>query len=148
MLRQRTWTLSIIVNSPNNAGFTPGPGISLAILNNSFSALTAVSFATEWLVAVVSEADGRGIGVGAATDSEAPRLYVVSDAVSVVERFPTSLRRVGVGIGVEGHCWTRLGFDKEGFDPGGLFFPNFLNIEDIFGDTVNLGMMVQNTFEV
>ena len=148
MLRQRTWTLSIIVNSPNNAGFTPGPGISLAILSNSFSALTAVSFATERLVAVVSERDGTAIGVGAATESEAPRLYVVSEAVPVIERSPISLARVGVGIGVEGRCWTRLGIDEEGCDPGGLFFPSFLNIEDIFGDTVNLGMMVENNVEV
>ena len=101
-------------------------------MSNSFSALTAVSFATERLVAVVSKRDGRGIGVGAATDSEAPRLYVVSDAVPVIERSPTSLAKVDVGIG----C-----------DPGGVFCPSFLNIEDIFRDTANLGMMVQNGFE-
>ena len=115
-------------------------------MSNSFSALTAVSFATdsERLGTAVSEGGGKAIGVGAAT--EVARLYAVSDAVSVVERSATSLARVGLGIRVEGRCWTRLGFDEEGCDPGGLFFPGFLNIEDIFGD-MNLGMMVQNSFE-
>jgi hypothetical protein len=52
----------MIVNNPDNAGLTPGPGISLASFSNSFSALTAVSFATERLVEVASEI---GFEVGA-----------------------------------------------------------------------------------
>jgi hypothetical protein len=60
----------MIVNNPDNAGLTPGPGISLAILSNNFSALTVVSFATgrPVLVGAVSELDGRGLELGAATE--------------------------------------------------------------------------------
>jgi hypothetical protein len=69
----------MIVNNPDNAGLTPGPGISLAIFSNNFSALTAVSFATERLVATVgaaSERDGTGFEVGAAT--EVTRLFAMT----------------------------------------------------------------------
>jgi hypothetical protein len=47
----------MIVNNPDNAGLTPGPGISLARFSNNFSALTAVSFATEWFLGAASERD-------------------------------------------------------------------------------------------
>jgi hypothetical protein len=76
----------MMVNNPDNAGLTPGPGISLAIFSNNFSALTAVSFATERLVATVgaaSERDETGFKVGAAT--EVARLYAMSEAASVAE---------------------------------------------------------------
>jgi len=138
----------MIVNNPANAGLTPGPGISLAILSNNFSALTAVSFATARpvLVGAVSELDGRGLEVGAAT--EVARLYPTSKAVSVAERLARGcVARDGVGFGVkvpEGCCCTRLGFDCS---PWGLCFPNFLNIEENFGD-MNLLIMVQNRFEL
>jgi hypothetical protein len=138
----------MMVNNPDNAGLTPGPGISLAILSNNFSALTAVSFATERLVLVgaVSERDETGFVVWAAT--EVARLYAMSEAVSVAERSARGcVARDGVGFGVgvlEGCCCTRLGFDC---DPWGLFFPNFLNIEENLGD-MNLRMMVQNRFEL
>ena len=58
----------MIVSNPDNAGLMPGPGISLAILSNSFSALTAASFATERLVGALSERDGISFEVGAATE--------------------------------------------------------------------------------
>jgi hypothetical protein len=131
----------MIVNNPDNAGLTPGPGISLAILSNNFSALTAVSFAREPLVGTVSELDGMGFEVGAAT--EVARLYAMREAVSVAERSAKGcFARDGVGFGVgilEGCCCTRLGFDPED-----LRFPNFLeNFEDM-----NLRMMIQNRFEL
>jgi hypothetical protein len=136
----------MIVNNPDNAGLTPGPGISLAILSNNFSALTAVSFATELpvLVGAVSELDGRGLEVGAAT--EVARLYATSEAVSVAGRRARGcVARDGVGFGVkvpEDCCCTRLGFDC---DPCDLSFPNFLNIEENFGD-MNLRMMIRSRF--
>jgi hypothetical protein len=75
----------MIVNNPTNAGLTPGPGISLEILSNSFSALTAVSFVTEPLVGAVSERDGIAFElVGAAT--EVDMLDTMSDAASIAER--------------------------------------------------------------
>jgi hypothetical protein len=58
----------MIVNNPDNAGLTPGPGISLASFSNNFSAFTAASFATEWLVGTASERDEIGFEVGAATE--------------------------------------------------------------------------------
>jgi len=128
----------MIVNNPNNAGLTPGPGISLEILSNSFSALTAVSFAMERLVGAVSERGGITFQVGAAT--VVARLYVMSGAASITER---CLARDGVGFGVgvlEGCCCTRLGLDKEGCDSGDLWFLSFLSIED----NDNFGMMIQN----
>jgi hypothetical protein len=74
----------MIVNNPDNAALTPGPGISLEILSNSLSALTVVSLATERLVGVVSELDGLvALAVGTAT--EVAMLCVMSDAVSVAE---------------------------------------------------------------
>jgi hypothetical protein len=131
----------MIVNNPDNAGLTPGPGMSLEILSNSFSALTAVSFALEPLVGAVSERDGITFEVGAAT--EVARSYAMSDTASVAERSVRGcLARDGVGFGVvvlEGCCWTRLGLDKEGCDPGDLRFLSFLSIEEI-----NFGMMIQN----
>jgi hypothetical protein len=72
------------VNNPDNAGLTPGPGISLAILSNNFSAFTAVSFATERLVGAASERDEIGFEVAAAT--EVATLYAMSEAASVAER--------------------------------------------------------------
>ena len=136
----------MIVNNPDNAGLTPGPGISLAIFSNNFSALTAVSFATKRLVGAASERDETGFEVGAAT--EVARLYAVSDAVSVAERSARGcLPRDGVGFGVgpvlKGSCWTRLGSDKGGCNPGDLCFPSFLNIEENFGD-IDFDMMIQN----
>jgi hypothetical protein len=136
----------MIVSNPDNAGLTPGPGISLAILSNNFSALTAVSFATEPLVGAVSELDGTGFEVGATT--EVARLYAMREVVSVAERSAKGcFARDGVGFGVgvlEGCCCTRLGFDEDGCDPGDLRFPNFLeNFEDM-----NLRMMIQNRFEL
>ena len=134
----------MIVNNPDNAGLTPGPGISLAILSNNFSALTAVSFVTGRLIlaGAVFELDGMGLEVGAAT--EVARSYAMSEAVSVAERLARGcVTRDGVGLRVkvpEGCCCTRLGFDC---DPWDLCFPNFLNIEKNFGD-MNLRMMIQN----
>jgi hypothetical protein len=75
----------MIVNNPDNAGLTPGPGISLEIFSNNFSALTAVSFATEPLVGAVSERDGTVFElVGAATEVE--MLDAMSDAASIAKR--------------------------------------------------------------
>ena len=73
------------VNNPPNAALTPGPGISLETLSNSFSTLAVVSFATERLVGAVSKWDGVALAweVGAAT--EVAMLYVMSDALSVAE---------------------------------------------------------------
>jgi hypothetical protein len=95
----------MIVNSPDNAGLTPGPGISLAILSNSFSALTAVSFATERLVGAVSEQDGVAFEVGAVT--EVARLAVGDVASDAGPSVRGCLARDGVGFGVgvlEGCC--------------------------------------------
>jgi hypothetical protein len=127
----------MIVNNPANAGLTPGPGISLAILSNSFSALTAVSFPTEPLVGAVSERDGAA--------TEVVMLDVMSDAASIAEPSVRGcVARDGVGFGVEvGCCWTRLGLDEEGCDSGVLCFPSFLSIADNFGG-IDFGMMVQN----
>jgi hypothetical protein len=134
----------MIVNNPANAGLTPGPGISLEILSNSFSALTAVSFATEPIAGAVSERDGIGFElVGAAT--EVAILDAISDAASIVERSVSGCSaRDGVGIGVvvpEGRWGTRL--DKEGCDPGDLCFLRFLSIKGNFAG-INFGMMIQN----
>ena len=133
----------MIVKNPDNAGLMPGPGISLAILSNSFSALTAVSFATERLVGAVSERDGMAFEVG--VDTEVAGLYTISDAAPVAERSARGcLARDGVGSGVEvlegSCCWTRLRFDEEGCDPEELCFPNFLATEENFGDK-NFRMM-------
>ena len=136
----------MIVNNPDNAGLTPGPGILLVILSNNFSTLTTVSFATERLVGAGSELDGTGFGVWAAT--EVTTLYAMSEAVSVAERSARAcFARDGVGSGVgvlESCCCTRLGFDC---DPWDLCFPDFLNIEENLEDTY-LRMMVQNRFEL
>jgi len=89
----------MIVNNPANAGLTPGPGISLEILSNSFSALTAVSFATERLIDVVSKRDGVAFKVGATTD--VAMLFAMSEAASVAERSVRGcLARDGVEFGV------------------------------------------------
>jgi hypothetical protein len=137
----------MIVNNPANAGLTPGPGISLEILSNSFSALTAVSFATEPLVVgAVSERDGIAFElVGAATE------VAMLDAMSAASIAERSVRgclardgaRFGVGV-LESCCWTRLGLDEEGCDSGDLCFPSFLNIADNFGGMNDFGMMNQN----
>ena len=136
----------MIVNNPDNAGLTPGPGISLAILSNNFSALTAVSFVAERLVGAVSKRGGTEFVVWAFIEVEMS--YSLSEAVSVAERLARGcVARDGVGFGVkvpEGCCCTRLGFDC---DPWGLCFPSFLNIEENFGD-MNLRMMIQNRFEL
>jgi hypothetical protein len=136
----------MIVNNPANAGLTPGPGISLEILSNSFSALTAVSFATEPLVGAVSERDGIAFELVGAT-TEVAMLDAISDVASIAERSVSGcLARDGVGIGVgvpEGCCWTRLWLDKEGCDPRDLRFLSFLSIEDNFGG-INFGMMILN----
>ena len=83
-----------MVNNPPNAALTPGPGISLETLSNSFSTLTVVSFATEQLVGAVSK---RGVvvvalarEVGAAT--EVAMLYVMSDTLSAAERSARGVR--------------------------------------------------------
>jgi hypothetical protein len=84
----------MIVNNPDNAALTPSPGISLEILSNSFSALTAVSLVTERLVGAVSELDGPvALAVGTAT--EVAMLCVMSDAVSVAE-WPARHERDGL----------------------------------------------------
>jgi hypothetical protein len=132
----------MIVNNPDNAGLTPGPGISLEILSNSFSALTAVSFALERLVGAVSKRDVITFEVEAAT--EVVKSNAMSDAASVAGRSVRGcLARDGVGFGVvvlEGCCWTRLGPDKEeGCHPGGLRLLGSSSIEE-----VNSDMMVQN----
>jgi hypothetical protein len=126
----------MIVNNPANAGLTPGPGISLEILSNSFSVLTAVSFATEPLVAgAVSERDGIALElVGAAT--EIAMLDAMSDAASIAERSVSGV--------FESCCWTRLGLDEEGCDSGDLCFPSFLNIADNFGGMNDFGMIIQS----
>jgi hypothetical protein len=116
-------------------------------LSNSFSALTAVSFATEPLIGAVPERDGIAFElVGAAT--EVAMLDAMSDAASIAERSVRGcLARDGVGFGVgvlESCCWTRLGLDEEGCDSGDLCFPSFLNIADNFGGMNDLGMMNQN----
>jgi hypothetical protein len=135
----------MIVNNPINAGLTPGPGISLAIFSNNFSALTAVSFATGRLVEAVSEQDGTGFEAGAAT--EVARLDGLSEA-SVAERSARGCFTRDDIVGVlEGCSWTRVGFDEEGCNPGDLRFASFLNIEENFGD-MNLRMMTQNRFEL
>ena len=132
----------MIVNNPDNAGLMPGPGISLEILSSSFSALTAVSFATERLVGAVSERDAMVFVVEVAT--EVAGLRSVGGAPSVAE--PSAggcIARDGVGFGVgvpEDSCWTKLGLDEDGC---GLGFPKFLNIEDNFG-RMNFRMMIQN----
>ena len=135
----------MIVNNPDNAGLTPGPGISLAILSNSFSALTAVSFATEWLVGAVSEQDGVAFEAEAAT--EVARLAAGNVASAAGPSVRGRLVRDGVefGVGVlKCCCWTRLGFDEEGCNPGDLCF---LNVEENFGD-MNFRMMIQNKLKV
>ena len=80
-----------MVNNPPNAALTPGPGISLETLSNSFNALTAVSFATERLVAV-SKWDVIALAweLGAAT--EVAMLYVISDALSAAEQSTRGVR--------------------------------------------------------
>jgi hypothetical protein len=120
----------MIVNNPDNAGLTPGPGISLAIFSNNFSALTAVSFATERLATAgaASELDGTGFEVGAAT--EVARLYAVNEAASVAE-------------GSASGCFVRDGAEFGVLEGCCCCFPNFLNIEENF-----LGMMIQNRFEL
>jgi hypothetical protein len=132
----------MIVNNPDNAGLTPGPGISLKILSNSFSALTAVSFATERLVGAVSERDAIALVVGAAAGIAG--LCSVGGAASVAE--PSAggcIARDGVefraGV-LEDFCRTKLGLDEDGC---GLDFPKFLNIEDNFG-RMNFRMMIRN----
>jgi hypothetical protein len=75
----------MIVNNPDNAALTPGPGISLEILSNSLSALTVVSFAVEWFIGAVSERDRVTFKAGAAT--EVATLSPMSDVASVAERF-------------------------------------------------------------
>jgi hypothetical protein len=96
----------MIVSNPDNAGLTPGPGISLEILSNNFSALTAVSFATERLVGAVSKRDGMSLEVGATP--EVTRLCAMRDAASVAERStrgPLASDGVGFGVGdLEGCC--------------------------------------------
>ena len=138
----------MIVNNPDNAGLTPGPGISLAILSSNFSALMAVSFAVGRLVGAASESDGTGFEIGAAT--EVATLYATSEAASVAVRSAKgwfAREGVGSGIGVgflKGCCWTRLGVDEEDRNPGDLSFPNLFKIEENFGGK-NLGMMmIQN----
>jgi hypothetical protein len=124
----------MMVNNPANAGLMPGPGISLAILSNSFSALLAVCFAMEWLVEAVSERDGMTFKVGIATE------VATSDTASVAGR---ASDRVGFGVVVfDGECCSRLGFNIKGRDPGDLCLSS-LNIEDNLGG-MNFGMMIQN----
>ena len=112
----------------------PGPGISLAILSNNFSPLTAASFAAERLVLMgaVSELDERGLEVGAAI--EVARSHSLSEvSVTIAARSA----RGGLGVRVlEGCCWTRLRFDC---DPD-LCFPNVLSFEENFED-MNLRMI-------
>ena len=80
-----------MVNNPPNAALTPGPGISLETLSNSFSALTVVSFAMERLVGAVSKWDVVALArVGAAT--EVAMLYVMSDTLSAAERSARGVR--------------------------------------------------------
>jgi hypothetical protein len=132
----------MIVNNPDNAGLTPGPGISLEILSNSFSALTAVSFAMERLAGAVSERDAMVFVVGAAAGVAG--LCSVGGTASVAEPSARGcIARDGVGfeVGVlEDVCWAKLGLDEDGC---GLGFPNFLNIEENFG-RMNFRMMIQN----
>ena len=83
----------MMVNNPPNAALTPGPGISLETLSNSFSALTVVSFAKERLVGAVSKWDvvvALAWGVGAAI--EVAMLYVMSDTLLAAERSATGVR--------------------------------------------------------
>ena len=81
-----------MVNNPPNAALTPGPGISLETLSNSFSALTVVSFAMEQLVGAVSKWDVIALAweLGAAT--EVAMLYVMSDTLSAAERSARGVR--------------------------------------------------------
>ena len=129
----------MIVNNPDNAGLTPGLGISLVILSNNFSALTAVSFVAERLVGAVSKRGGTEFVVWAFIEVEMS--YSLSEAVSVA----AASARGGFGVGVlQGCCWTRPRFDC---DPGDLCFPRFLSFEENFED-MNLRMMIQNRFEL
>ena len=83
----------MMVNNPPNAALTPGPGISLETLSNSFSALTVVSFAMERLVGAASKRDvvvALAREVGAAT--EVAMLYVMSDTLSAAERSARGVR--------------------------------------------------------
>ena len=80
-----------MVNNPPNAALTPGPGISLETLSNSFSALTVVSFTMVQLVGAVSKWDVVALAwVGAAT--EVAMLYMMSDTLSAAERSARGVR--------------------------------------------------------
>ena len=73
----------MIVSNPDNAGLTPVLKISLSILSNNLSVLTAVSFAAvpfRWEAAPTGHPEFEG---GAAT--EVGRLYGVSEAASFAE---------------------------------------------------------------
>jgi len=131
----------MIFNNPNKEILTPGTGISLKVPRNSFSALTAVSFAMERLVGEISELAGIG-GRGA---PPVARLDALSSAGSSIGRSvracPATRDEVGFRVGVrEGCCCTRLVLDGEGcfWD---LDFTSFLNRD------INFDMTVQN-FEV
>ena len=82
-----------MVNNPPNAALTPGPGISLETLSNSFNALTVVSFTMEWLVGAVSKPDvvvALAQEIGAAT--EVAMLYMMSDTLLAAERSTRGVR--------------------------------------------------------